>query len=219
MFVAYLISNRHVNPHMSSYQIFRIALLNLSEANWHTNGISVKDSLKLESIDPKHIPISEFHKHYQVVFLDSTGYMNITSKMSLQTFLRVKREARLGMSLLNNELSGDNFNQLFINNQSPQIVFDALMRSVKHLFSNDNINNINYFKKLFSVNPYSNSQFYFDILKKVPSEQIKLIENYNNSYAISVKVILDLVNKALRERTELVFAHFVPTQRVFILLY
>ncbi len=126
--MAYLIANRHVNPHMSSYQIFRIALLTLSEANWHTKGISVKDSLKVETVDPKQISISEFHKHYQVVFLDSTGYLNITSKMSLQTFLRIKREARLGMNLLNNEIACDNFNQLFITNQCPQLVFDALLR-------------------------------------------------------------------------------------------
>jgi U3 small nucleolar RNA-associated protein 22 len=113
---------------MSSYQIFRIALLNLSEADWHTKGISVKDSLKVETVDAKQLSLSEFHKSYQVVFIDSTGYLNVTSKMSAQTFLRVKHEAQLGMSLLNNELAADNFNQLFIKNQTSQLVFDALLR-------------------------------------------------------------------------------------------
>ncbi len=65
-----------------------------------------------------------------------------------------------------------------------------------------------------SVNPYSNSMFYFDVLKKTPSEQVKLMDNYNNSYATSLKVVLDYINKALRERTELIFAQFVPPQRV-----
>ena len=130
MFIAYLLHNKHINPFMSSYQIFRITLLTLSEANWHKTGISVKNCIKSIDInDSKQIPISDFHKRYQVVLIDSTGYLNLASKMAKQTFLRVKHEANLGISMLNNE-SVDNFNQLFISNQDSQLVFDTLLRWV-----------------------------------------------------------------------------------------
>jgi hypothetical protein len=51
-------------------------------------------------------------------------------------------------------------------------------------------------------------------LKKAPTEQVKLIDNYNNSYSTSLNVVVDLIGKAVKERVELVFAHFVPKQRV-----
>ncbi len=108
---------------MSSYQIFRIVLLALSEANWHQHGITLSYSSSLKAV----IPIEDFHKYYEVVFLDTTGYLNLTSKMITQTFLRLKHEAKLGLNMLNNE-HVDNFNNLFIKKQDSQLVFDSLIR-------------------------------------------------------------------------------------------
>lgn len=125
MFVAYLLKNRHINPLMSSYQIFRITLLQLSEANWHTKGISLKNSdSEKNEID---LSVEDFHKYYQVVFIDPTGFLNIASKLNKNTFLRVKHEANITIQLLKNEFH-DSFETLFINNHPMEIRFDALIK-------------------------------------------------------------------------------------------
>lgn len=126
MFIAHLLLSRQINPLMSQYQIFRIVLLNLSDANWDTKGISLRDFLN-GSDGPSLVKIDEFHKHYQVVFLDPTGFMNLASKMSRQTFLKVKHDAKISLGMLADEYT-DNFDQLFIHNHSFQLEFDALIK-------------------------------------------------------------------------------------------
>ena len=168
---------------MSSYQIFRIALLTLSDASWNQRGISLSSS--------KPISIEEFHMHYEVVFVDTTGYLNLASKMSAQTFLRVKHEAALGLNMLNDEFV-DNFDQLFIKTQDSQLVFDSLI----------------------NIDPQSNALFYANILKKLPHEQIKLLDNFDNVYCVAASLISKLIGKALKDRIELIFTHSIQKQRV-----
>lgn len=125
MFVAYLLKNGHINSLMSSYQIFRITLFQLSEANWHTKGISLKNSDSEK--DEKDLSIVDFHKFYEVVFVDPSGFLNITSKLNKNTFLRVKHEANNTIQLLKNELF-DSFETLFIHDHPMEIRFDALIK-------------------------------------------------------------------------------------------
>ena len=67
---------------------------------------------------------------------------------------------------------------------------------------------------ILSINPYSNCLFYRDILKKLPVEQNKLMDSYNNGYPAAANMITNLINKALEERVDLVFTHSIPKQRV-----
>ncbi len=69
----------------------------------------------------------DFHKYYQVVFVDSSGYLNVTSKLSKNAFLRVKHEANIAIQLLKNEFL-DCFDALFIYNHSLDFRFDALIK-------------------------------------------------------------------------------------------
>jgi hypothetical protein len=78
--------------------------------NGHSNGLSLTD----------------FHKHYEVVFLDESGHLNITSKMNKSTFLRAKREAKLSIKQLNNKIN-DCFQSMFIHDHTLEDSFDALV--------------------------------------------------------------------------------------------
>ena len=68
--------------------------------------------------------MEEFHKYYEVVFLDQSGLLNLTSKLSKSTYLRVKHEAKLSLKLLNNKTISDCFQLLFIHDYSIQDCFD-----------------------------------------------------------------------------------------------
>lgn len=198
MLIVYLLSNRQINSLMSPYQIFRLVLINLSEANWDKKGISLKDFIKSDldsSNENKNlVTIDHFHQYYPIVFLDSTGFMNITSKMSLQTFQKLKFDAKVSLSLLNDE-SADNFDKIFIEMHQFSLECDALI----------------------NIRPNSD-QFYFDIIKRTKNIQrlIKLIENYNNSYCVSIEAILDVLNRALSDRTNLIYAKLVEKIKVII---
>lgn len=44
-----------------------------------------------------------FHQHYDVVFIDGTGYYNLCSNLSLDVYRRVKDDSTNALHLLNNE--------------------------------------------------------------------------------------------------------------------
>ena len=201
MLFLYLLYNRQINPLMSPYQIFRLVLINLSEANWDKKGISLRDFVKNDSEssnDTKSlVTIDHFHQHYAVVFLDSTGFMNITSKMSIQTFHKLKFDAKVSLSLLNDE-SVDNFDKIFIEMHQFSFECDSLIK----------------------ITPSSN-QFFFDIINKTNNTNrlIKLIENFNNSYCVSLQAVMDVLSKALENRTNLIFAKLVENLKVCIVFF
>ncbi|CAF0704690.1 unnamed protein product [Brachionus calyciflorus] len=192
MLIVYLLNNRQINPLMSPYQIFRLVLINLSDANWDKKGISLRDFIKNDSETSNETKslckIEDFHKYYQVVFLDSTGFMNITSKMSLETFQKVKFDAKISLNLLNDE-SIDNFDKLFIQNHSFLYECDALVK----------------------IGSNSKCSFYYDIIKTTEKVEnlVKLIDSYDNSYTAALEIIMNVLKKALNERTNLIFVELV----------
>jgi hypothetical protein len=90
------------------------------KSDWHKKGITaLKTSASMD--------LDTFHKYYQVVFLDSTGNLNVTSRMSKYTFLKLKHDAQISLNLLNDEFT-DNFDELFIKNHYLAISFDCLVK-------------------------------------------------------------------------------------------
>ena len=73
------------------------------------------------------LKFEDFHKHYEVVFVDPSGYLNICAKMSKSIFSRVKHEASVSLGLLNSE-NFNSFDALFIHSHSVEIFFDALVK-------------------------------------------------------------------------------------------
>lgn len=190
MFIAFLLTTRQINSLMSSYQIFRMTLLNLADAKWDSSGLSVKNVLSQVENGVNMPSSADFHSHHQVVFVDSTGYLNLAAKMSLETFQRVKHEAKLGLAMLDTDYI-DNFNQLFINNLDPQLTFDSLI----------------------NISPQSDSSFFLNIVKSSPTEKLKLLDNLNNSFTVATSMIVRLLKQALQDRLDLIFPQQVSKQR------
>jgi hypothetical protein len=71
--------------------------------------------------------ISEFHKCYQVVFLDRSGFLNVCSNMSECTFLKVKNEANMAIKFLNDQLV-DSFDVLFMKKMHFINSYDTVLR-------------------------------------------------------------------------------------------
>ena len=82
---------------------------------------------KNTSNDEHSLTVSDFHKHYDVVFIDSSGYLNICSNMNKNTFKRVKHEASLAIKFLNDQFI-DSFDSLFIKKCKFFEAFDSVLR-------------------------------------------------------------------------------------------
>ncbi|XP_020297478.1 nucleolar protein 6 [Pseudomyrmex gracilis] len=127
MFVIYLLRIKKLNTFMSSYQIVRNVWVCLASKNWWENGITMcEDKASQERV-------SHYHKYYDCVFLDSTGYHNFAANMSRNTFSWIQREAELCLKHLDN-IHVDSFQALFMRNVSFFRAFDHIL-----CFQNDAI--------------------------------------------------------------------------------
>ncbi|OWF47935.1 nucleolar protein 6-like [Mizuhopecten yessoensis] len=109
MYVAYLLSKRRLNKMMSSYQVFRNTLLNLSKSEWTTEGITSCE----DGEDSQRPLLSNFLETFDVVFVDVTGYFNICACMNKSCYNRVHYEAGKAMLLLEDH-SLDSFSLFFM---------------------------------------------------------------------------------------------------------
>ncbi|KRT80861.1 hypothetical protein AMK59_5942, partial [Oryctes borbonicus] len=126
--VAYLVKKKKVNAHMSSYQVVRIFWLFLKDSKWNEEPISLSEEIKTDTINM-------FKENYDIVFLDVSGYFNITSFLHLGVYLKLKQEAELALHILD----GNNFNSfssLFLMKIPFPLQYDALIKlNVEDKFS------------------------------------------------------------------------------------
>ncbi|KAK3588803.1 hypothetical protein CHS0354_012016 [Potamilus streckersoni] len=121
MYVTYLLSQRKLNVLMSSYQVMRNTLINLTKSDWTTEGIS----LQAPEGQP-HIPtMSDFHDNFDVVFVDRSGFLNICYSVNSNTFQRVRHEAELAIEMLE-RIDLDNFESLFMKPVPFHLKFDHM---------------------------------------------------------------------------------------------
>ncbi len=188
MFMSYLVVNKKVNPTMSHFQIFRIALVQLSEAEWNTTALNLNE-LEQES---SQLSMNDYHANYDIVFIDSSGYLNICSKLDKTTFEKVKNEARICVNFLKMQ-PFDCLDKLFIKNYSFEMCYDSLIK----------------------ISP-SNNAFYSNIVEKT-SSQLKLLEYFNNSYCVALESIKKLLFKAVEKRTSLI--HIKSTDNIKVIYF
>ncbi|XP_065200916.1 nucleolar protein 6 [Planococcus citri] len=98
MFIVYLMKNKKLNRHMSSYQIIRNVWVALDQSNWHINGISLFDFTD----ETRHF-FESFQQAYDVVFIDATGNANVASSLDLNIYLLVKSESKYAVECLDNQ--------------------------------------------------------------------------------------------------------------------
>lgn len=109
LFICHLLKIGKATIDMSSYQIIRMVWLNLSSSKWDTEGISLAAS----TLDVNKPSLEDFHKHFEVVFIDSSGYLNLAGNLSKDLYGRVKQESLRAIQCLDNKKS-DSFNFLFM---------------------------------------------------------------------------------------------------------
>lgn len=176
MFVAYLLKKQKVSNLMSSYQIFRSALVGFCNQNWIESGITLCDKLENEELQ-KELSLEILQKHYSVVFADISGYFNICYYVTKETFLRVQHEAKLGLQILE-QRSPESFSLLFMN----KVTFNKKFEYLLHFKSPEKFKE--YLKKLLPQE---------DLLKK----QLNYGENV---IAAVFPIILDILKKGLSNR-------------------
>ena len=143
MLIMYLVRKKRLNKVMTSYQVFSNTLLYLAQANWKEEGIT----LHLHRGDDKGIPeLSDFHKNFDVVFVDTSGFVNLCSAMNACLFDRVKLEASKGLHFLEND-GIDAFDNLFMQHMPFLHTFDTIVQitvkfsEVKTLCEHFNLSN------------------------------------------------------------------------------
>ncbi|XP_044943841.1 nucleolar protein 6 isoform X1 [Mustela putorius furo] len=121
MLVAFLVSTRKIHTTMSGYQVLRSVLQFLATTDLTVNGISL-----CLSSDPSLPALADFHQAFPVVFLDSSGFLNLCADVTASTYHQVQHEARLSMALLDSR-ADDGF-QLLLMTPKPMIrAFDHVL--------------------------------------------------------------------------------------------
>ncbi|CAG0892048.1 unnamed protein product [Darwinula stevensoni] len=99
---AYLDVKRMVNPQMSSYQILRNAWNFLWETDWSKTGISLFPETQAHEMQPT---IDDFHKHFDVVFIDPSGFHNVCAFLDRCSYHELRFEAHQALLCLDNHHS------------------------------------------------------------------------------------------------------------------
>ncbi|XP_011804032.1 PREDICTED: nucleolar protein 6 isoform X2 [Colobus angolensis palliatus] len=129
MLVVFLVSTRKIHTTMSGYQVLRSVLQFLATTDLTVNGISL-----CLSSDPSLPALADFHQAFSVVFLDSSGRLNLCADVTASTYhqgwsvlwLQVQYEARLSMTLLDSR--ADNGFHLLLMTPKPMIrAFDHVL--------------------------------------------------------------------------------------------
>ncbi|XP_072815347.1 nucleolar protein 6 isoform X2 [Vicugna pacos] len=121
MLVAFLVSTRKIHTTMSGYQVLRSILQFLATTDLTVNGVSL-----CFSSDPSLPALADFHQAFPVVFLDSSGRLNLCADVTASTYRQVQHEAQLSMVLLDSR-ADDGF-QLLLMTPKPMIrAFDHIL--------------------------------------------------------------------------------------------
>ncbi|XP_017876904.1 nucleolar protein 6 [Ceratina calcarata] len=120
MLVLYLLSIKKLNTFMSSYQIIRNVWNYLAKVDLSESGITMGQDKDLKN------RIENYHKYYDCVFLDDTGYYNITAFMDKSTYNWVQKEAEICLNHLDSA-HANSFQSLFMRKVPFYMAFDHLI--------------------------------------------------------------------------------------------
>ncbi|XP_058446148.1 nucleolar protein 6 [Malaya genurostris] len=168
-FVVHLMQARKIFKTMSSYQIIRLFWNQLANSHWDTAGIFLEANGTTD--------LTMYHKFYEVVFVDSSGILNICANMSADLYRRVKEEAAVAIQLLDNTKI-NSFIPLFLNKYPVYTQYDHilniekpdLIRSVVDTFGSDS-DKLNYFN-----NPYAHFRMMVvQLLRRGLGQRVKFL--------------------------------------------
>uniref|UniRef100_A0A182LSW1 Nucleolar protein 6 n=1 Tax=Anopheles culicifacies TaxID=139723 RepID=A0A182LSW1_9DIPT len=93
-YIAQLLQSKRIYPNMSSYQIIRLFWNHLAGSSWDKEGISFDNSSKET--------LASFFRHFDVVFIDPLGMLNIAANLPVDLYRRVRHESALAIRILDN---------------------------------------------------------------------------------------------------------------------
>ncbi|KAK0168959.1 hypothetical protein PV327_002715 [Microctonus hyperodae] len=117
MFVLFLLYEKKLNTYMSSYQIIRNVWNHLAMSNWNTAGITMCYESESKT------RVGEYHKYYDCVFLDITGYHNLMANVTANNYFWIRSEAQHAVECLDNS-NIDSFQVLFMRRLPLYSTFD-----------------------------------------------------------------------------------------------
>eukprot|EP00112_Aurelia_sp_Birch-Aquarium-sp1_P004342 Seg149.9 transcript_id=Seg149.9/GoldUCD/mRNA.D3Y31 product="Nucleolar protein 6" protein_id=Seg149.9/GoldUCD/D3Y31 len=169
MLMAYLLRKKKISSHMSSYQIFRVTLQYLATCDWTSKGISMAVNDEKAAF-PSH---EDFHAVYEVVFVDTTGYLNLCAKMRKTTFYELQQHAKQAIQLLQDK-TANGFEALFMKSSKFEEVYD-------HWFRVTDLESLAELSKIKALKP-------------------KLIDHGGDALPVAVARILPKLEKGLGKR-------------------
>lgn len=120
-YILHLLKLRKIYPTMSCYQIIRLFWNHFGHSKLDQAGVSLCLEKDL-SAQPK---LQELHAFYDLVMVDSTGYCNILSMMSVDLYRRVRDECLSAIQVLDNK-SVNSFHQLFLTSIPFYVQYDQV---------------------------------------------------------------------------------------------
>lgn len=123
--IAFLIHSRKLNYNVNSYQLVRIVWTYLANSAWNVQGKGLTIHVK-ESGEQNQPNLEEFHKYFEVVFTDSSGFLNLCANMSEDVYKRIRLEAKIALELLDNP-SVNSFQCLFMSKIPLYLQYDQFL--------------------------------------------------------------------------------------------
>uniref|UniRef100_A0A8D2Q7D4 Nucleolar protein 6 n=1 Tax=Varanus komodoensis TaxID=61221 RepID=A0A8D2Q7D4_VARKO len=177
MLVGFLLATHKINKVMSGYQVLRNALQFLATTDLSQSGISLakEDDVTLPTL-------ADFHKAFQVVFVDPSGLVNLCADMTVNTYRQVQFEAKRSMEVLDDK-TVDGFQLLFM---TPKPLIQA-------------------FDHVFHLRHVSKLQLACKKLQLLS----ELMDHGGNYVAATLPFLLGLLERGLAQRV-LLLAHSLP---------
>ncbi|NXO29479.1 NOL6 protein, partial [Cisticola juncidis] len=177
MLVAYLLMKRKIVKMMSGYQVLRSTLQFLATTDLSVTGISLaKDA------DPSLPVLDDFHKAFEVVFVDPSGLVNLCADMTASKYHQVQFEAKRSMEILDDRMV-DGFQVLLM-------TLKPMLRTFDHVFHLKHVSKLQgTCKKMQLLN--------------------ELMDRGGNYVAAALPFVVSLLARGLSRRAQLV-AHSLP---------
>ncbi|XP_062516518.1 nucleolar protein 6-like isoform X2 [Corticium candelabrum] len=121
MLTAHLLRCKKLNHLMSSYQILRVVMKFLASTDWSVSGISMVDTAENDKLPL----LDDFQQVFEVVFVDTSGFLNLCSGLTKLTYYNVRNEAQVALQLLDSS-AVDGFEALFMMQVKFSMKFEQL---------------------------------------------------------------------------------------------
>eukprot|EP01113_Clastostelium_recurvatum_P036736 TRINITY_DN5288_c0_g1_i2.p1 TRINITY_DN5288_c0_g1~~TRINITY_DN5288_c0_g1_i2.p1 ORF type:complete len:1249 (-),score=333.85 TRINITY_DN5288_c0_g1_i2:8-3754(-) len=207
MILVHLASMGKVNKHMSSYQMVRIALHWIATTNFQSDSphpiVALRKSASDTSYDWQHMAgdmHQQFRKHFDGVFLDGSGVVNLFSRISSTSLQAFRHDAILSLQMLG--FSDPNVLQIMSKKGKRKAQEDAPDAEADIVQSNARFNASDLFETLFltSTRQYLKYDAYVHIDIPQPDRSSGADYLDNDPISRKTKKVVELLERALGDR-------------------